>query len=472
WQKGKRCRRRPKSEGEDEGQSGETFNEYIIDARQLTKELDLMEGDFLGRSDDTRKNSKVFLPPDVLEYKSRINNCKKEYMMNSPEKVCKYEFVGTKTDNCTVAFMCKGRVHFKPPDKEKGCDEDFIKISDGSNGRLAGCGHFIFDDRPRVARNGGTDIYFKFQGKSDDAICVVFCKQDAKSDYPKMRKLCGKKDVPQGRIVGGDTAEKFEFPWIAALLYKAQRRFRLSFCGASLINDRYAITAAHCLGKDITADKIQLIFHAHVLDRKVGGDFNANDKIFQHIPGWNDRRETDESEQSVRVDVERVLLHPKYVANTFDYDIALMKLKNKLNLKKDKVTPICLPEVSDAFNYTGKNLTVAGWGRYSETLHANVRLLQKLDVPFHSLQECRKYNNAQSRHICAGYLRGEKDACSGDSGGPLIYKNDPIKNQHVLAGIVSAGRGCARANALGLYTNVEGKPIFISSRIYYSNFVT
>ncbi|ODN02523.1 Plasma kallikrein, partial [Orchesella cincta] len=418
------------SDGEGEGNGDEEFDEYFFDARdeELTKELDLME---VQCGDTFRLKDEGYLT----------------FKMNSPKEICKYQFIGTKTDNCTVAFMCKGKVHFKSPDKNNGCVDEYIKISDGTDGRMAGCGAFIFDDRPRVARNGGSDIYFTFKGIADDAICVVFCKQDA--------KICGKKDVPQGRIVGGDTTQKFEFPWIAAMLMKIHKPKRWSFCGASLINDRYAISAAHCFEHGLTADKIQLLFHAHLLDQKVGTGTSSSDQKYQQIPGWNDPKETDESEGSYRMDVESVMIHPKFDISTFEYDIALLKLKYKFNLKKDKVTPICLPEVPDDFNYTGKYLTVAGWGRFTEKLSGGVRRLQKLDVPFHTLEECRKYNRATSRHICAGYLKGGKDSCSGDSGGPLMYKTDPMKNQHTLAGIVSAGRGCARANALGLYTNVE-----------------
>ncbi|CAL8069319.1 unnamed protein product [Orchesella dallaii] len=464
----------------------EDFSELFFDARDetLTKELDLMQGTYRA---DERKKARPSIPSDVLDYKSNVDELecgelfrvKDEgyltFKMDSPNEICKYQFIGTKTDNCTVAFMCTGKVKFKPPDESRGCVDEFIKISDGTDGRMAGCGPFVFDDKPRVARNEGTDVYFTFKGKADEATCVVFCIQDVKHDSPKLKKLktiskiknykgrktepsciCGKKDVPQGRIVGGETSEKFEFPWIGAMLLKETKKRRLPFCGVSLINDRYAISAGHCFGLGLSADKIQLLFHAHIMDKKVGKGKNPDDKIYQEIPGWNDPKETDESENSIRIDVESVLVHPEFDIKTFEYDVALLKLKYKLNLSKDKVTPICLPEVSDNYNYTGKYFTVAGWGRYSESLVAGVRRLQKLDVPFHTLETCRKYNRATSRHVCGGYLQGGKDACSGDSGGPLMYKTDPMQNQYTLAGVVSAGRGCARKNALGLYTNLQG----------------
>jgi len=50
---------------------------------------------------------------------------------------------------------------------------------------------------------------------------------------------CGQKAA--SRIVGGVTTGVNEWPWQAALMYGSQQ-----FCGGSLINDRYVLTAAHC----------------------------------------------------------------------------------------------------------------------------------------------------------------------------------------------------------------------------------
>lgn len=46
----------------------------------------------------------------------------------------------------------------------------------------------------------------------------------------------------QKRIVGGQETEVNQYPWMALLTYS--NRF---YCGASLINDRYVMTAAHCV---------------------------------------------------------------------------------------------------------------------------------------------------------------------------------------------------------------------------------
>lgn len=54
--------------------------------------------------------------------------------------------------------------------------------------------------------------------------------------------MCGKrKDF--GRVVGGETAFKFEFPWIGAIVFKSGQANRKPFCGGSLVSDRYFISA-------------------------------------------------------------------------------------------------------------------------------------------------------------------------------------------------------------------------------------
>ena len=44
------------------------------------------------------------------------------------------------------------------------------------------------------------------------------------------------------RIVGGQETEVNQYPWMAQLLYSG--RF---YCGASLINTKYLLTASHCV---------------------------------------------------------------------------------------------------------------------------------------------------------------------------------------------------------------------------------
>ena len=63
--------------------------------------------------------------------------------------------------------------------------------------------------------------------------------------------------------------------------------------------------------------------------------------------------------------------------------------------------------------------------------------------------------------MCAVDKSTKGDACKGDSGGPLMYKNK--QNRYFVVGIVSGAWGkCGTPNVPGLYTMVKNYRSFIT----------
>ncbi|CAL8100373.1 unnamed protein product [Orchesella dallaii] len=423
-------------------------------------------------------------PSDTLRCGETYSISQEGYLIFrlSSKKSCHYSFLGSRTDNCTAAIFCDG-VMTIAKSINGTCDTEVFAVTDGTEGFMSGCGTFHFGNAPRRPRKG-KDLYVYYRGMCVKSKCIAFCAEDWKNrgnlkpvrpvalnkKYKGLETdkscVCGMKGESEGRVVGGTTALKFEFPWMVALVFKGSGYERSPFCGGALVNNLYVISAAHCFVESgVQPDQFELVFHAHVMDKRSddGQVPSDDDSNFKDIPGWADPRETDESEHSIRLEAESVLVHPLF-DRLYDFDIAIIKLKKKLEFTSPELLPICLPTIEETFDYAdGENLIVTGWGKTRENARAGARVLQKLNVPYLSLRNCSKYTLARSRHLCAGYLEGEKDACAGDSGGPLIHSTTPKGDQYMLSGVVSAGKGCARKESLGLYTNIYE----LSQWIYY-----
>jgi secreted trypsin-like serine protease len=162
-----------------------------------------------------------------------------------------------------------------------------------------------------------------------------------------------------------------------------------------------------------------------------------------------------------QVGIERVTAHQQYSACSYshnNYDIAILKTSRPMSwvFTKDgfgSVNRVCLPHPRDDYE-PGENVTVSGWGVMSEGEGTISNVLNAVDIPIVSYQDCKAAygQRVNQDHVCAGLPQGGKDSCQGDSGGPLVRKRN---GRAELVGIVSFGYGCARPDNPGVYTKVS-----------------
>ncbi|KAA0184678.1 hypothetical protein HAZT_HAZT002851 [Hyalella azteca] len=286
--------------------------------------------------------------------------------------------------------------------------------------------------------------------------------------------------MPEGRIVNGSTSAFGKWPWQVSVR-------RISFfgfssthrCGGALINSRWVATAGHCVD-DLLVAQIRVRV----------GEYDFSSVLEPH--------------PYVERSVIRKVVHPKYDFFTYEHDLALVKVEEKINFGMH-VSPICLPGNDDLL--IGEMATVTGWGRLSE--HGTLpSVLQEASVPIMSNEKCRQLFMRGGRKesipdifLCAGYddggrdscqvrvacqsslvkcvllvnhllssarclpkaeetlgrcvllANGSRDSCQGDSGGPLQVKGRD--GRYFLAGIISWGIGCAEANLPGVCTRIS-----------------
>lgn len=91
----------------------------------------------------------------------------------------------------------------------------------------------------------------------------------------------------------------------------------------------------------------------------------------------------------------------------------------------------------------------------------------KVDIATFDREECeQKYSflsiNLKDTQICAGGEK-QKDACTGDSGGPLMMSSE--NGTWYASGIVSYGIGCGTKGWPGVYTNLVKFLPWIKSQI-------
>ncbi|MEM7125928.1 MAG: trypsin-like serine protease [Chloroflexota bacterium] len=233
--------------------------------------------------------------------------------------------------------------------------------------------------------------------------------------------------VAQGlTIVGGQEAVEGAWPWQAAIYLLRPIGDPLYFCGGSLIESEWILTAAHCV-EDLRADDLLIILGRHRLS-DTGGEEQRVSQIF---------------------------IYDGFQRGTLDADIGLLKLSQPSSQQ-----PVSLG--MPAFG-PGDLVTATGWGRtvFGEPDSRPDELLQ-VTIPVISWHICDQAYNGRitANMFCAGEVG--RDACQGDSGGPLHF--EAAETWHQI-GIVSWGQGCGDEGFPGVYTDLSQFEGWIQERM-------
>jgi len=235
--------------------------------------------------------------------------------------------------------------------------------------------------------------------------------------------------------VGGQETEVSEYPWQAGLVNSGDS---FVWCGGSLVNSEWVLTAAHCTHGN-TASGIDILLGEH-------NYFDTGETVLH------------------RSAVAEIVDFPGYDHQSTDGDYSMLKLATPVNFADySHIRPVCLPETA-ADDYADRESVVTGWGTTSSG-GSTSETLREVTVNIISNQQCgNDYAYGPSwisdMMLCANVPGGGKDACQGDSGGPLVVTaGDGVTagQNYDLVGVVSWGIGCADAQHPGVYARVTAQ---------------
>lgn len=271
------------------------------------------------------------------------------------------------------------------------------------------------------------------KSKYDTYIC--FCARgyilgkDGKSCIPAEHYPCGKIFVSSSRndtelnfraIDEDQESTKGEYPW--QVLLKSEDNL---LCGGAILNEDFVITSAHCVKQ---LNSFQVIVGEHNLYIDEGSE-----QIFN---------------------VSKTHIHSRYSPETFENDIALIKLEKPIHFNNFTI-PICLPEkdFADVFLMNYEYGSTSGWKVNKRNVQQPF-LLSIPYAPFTEHDECEKEQPFQVVHkmFCAGFKEIADPMCYLTKGSPFITKHRGV---WYLTGILSLGAEEFDCKVTPIYTKVS-----------------
>lgn len=243
-------------------------------------------------------------------------------------------------------------------------------------------------------------------------------------------------------VINGADVPAGEQQWVVGILQAdVSDDYLAQFCGGTLIAPQWVLTAAHCT-------------------------FNEQGNVFQptdlHVLVG---RRTLHSNEGMRVVIDKIIRHPAFDTTTYSHDIALLRLATATTMAPVQLADGKMNNANPLMS--AQQAMVVGWGVTEEGAGADI--LQRAQVPMVSKRICQKFYadygiTLEETMLCAGYEEGGVDACTGDSGGPLLVWHSR-QQTWVQIGIISWGSGCAEAGTYGVYTQVASFTEWIDANV-------
>jgi len=250
----------------------------------------------------------------------------------------------------------------------------------------------------------------------------------------KRKSMKKNRYIKRRAIVAGFKPKSGTYPWFArATIFNHSTWAR---CGGNLVSPEFVLTSAHCITSNFRKSGG---YEIGALCPKMG-KFNCGQK-------------------RIRRKKLQIFIHPEYNLSTYEHDVALVRIA-----KVTSIAPVDMDLDNIAAKYPrGARLWTAGFGRRS-TYGGFLDTLHHAKLAYKPNKMCIKkygYTKEQIKDsmLCA-YFHGKRDACAGDSGGPLYDKNSTK-----LVGLVSWGKGCAQVNFPGVYTRVASESEWLKKMI-------